>query len=178
VGELSLELGLDPVELLFGEAGQERLQALGELLDRAHVLLQARDPGGHVSTAAEDDAGALVWEGAVLVSGVGQGFGGDLEGQKLVGLGTAGGHRHDAEGGGVEADLLAEEAAALAVHAVEGVGVGVVEHVLPAALGNVGDGIEAAFEVTPEGLQIGRSREATGHPDDGDAAVLFQAVPT
>src|SRR5207237_404358 len=69
-----------------------------------------------------------------------------------------------------------EEAAALAVHAVEGVGVGVVEHVLPAALGNVGDGVEAAFEVMPEGLQIGRSREATGHPDDGDAAALVQTA--
>ena len=113
-----LELVADGVELVVAQVGHQLAQAGDELLGGAHPLLEPRRGRREVAAPPEDDADALRVGHALDVAGVGERPGRGRQGQELVGLGTGGGDRHDAEVGGVEGHGRVDEPAPPAVEAV------------------------------------------------------------
>ena len=169
--EAVLELGLHRLDPVLVQARHQRSQRLHQLLGGAHPLVEAGHTVTQVSTSAQDHRHPPRVDPLVDVSGVGQGRSRSTEGDELVGFGRLHGHRHDAEGQGIEGDQVIHEATAVAVEAVGTFGVGVVEHRIPAVGRYLRDGIHPAGDVGPVGGQVGRAGVEAGHAHDGDAVV-------
>ena len=164
-------------DLLLADARDHAPQAVGHLLGHAHLLHQARHARVQVAAPAEDHAGVAPGQGArafrvraVPIAGVSQGAGGHLQQQQLIRLAGPRRHGHHAPGGGIELGEVVDEAAPVAVdavHASGGGGLGVVEDAVPTPLGHGTDGVHAALDVLPVGLEIAGTGEDAGHADDG-----------
>ncbi len=100
------------------EVGQQLAERAHELTGGAHPLVEADQTGGEVAAPAEDHADAVPVGQPVLAARVGEGGGGHVQRDELVGFGAGHRVRHDAEPGDLHVGELVDEPAAPAVHLV------------------------------------------------------------
>jgi hypothetical protein len=166
------ERGADAVELAGVQVGQQLAQGADELARRTDPLVEPDQAGGEVAAPAEHDTDAPPVGQPGLAARVGEGGGGHVEGDELVGFGAGHRVRHDAEPGDLDLGQLVHETTAPAVHLVghgrTARGVRPVVVRVPTPVRHLADGVRAAQQIPPVRVEVGGAGEQHRHAHDGD----------
>ena len=144
------------------------LQDADDGLDHYSLLQGRRVAAIDISPAADDHRRALLDRFQVEGPAILQSIVRRLQGHEVIRLAAIHGVGHNAETKRIELRELAQEATALAVRAIVGLGVRLVEQLGFPLRRSVGDGIYLVQDVFPVTLEVRRGGKHAGHADDGD----------